>query len=148
MDILAGILLIIAGILNFFAGMAYVARGKMTSGAANFGESAVAAAEGVADSNGVVIEQKDAMSDGLSAAKKSGMRFKLLGLFLYLSTVVLLAGAIFLFQGSYGQFILAAGIIAIIAELSGVIASKFGVTNVPGLLAGALTIYVSLPLLA
>lgn len=149
METLAGVFLIITGILNFFAGAAYTTRGKMTAGAANLGENATSAVEKVAESEGIVINQDSsaAVSKGFDAAKKDGSKFKLLGGFLYLSTALLIAGAVFLFQGTYGQYVLAAGIIAIVAELLGIAASKFGVSNAPGLIGGVLTVYVSLPLI-
>lgn len=143
MATLAGVFLIITALLNFFAGMTYVAKGKITSGAANIGEDVVNSVSNVADANDIKMEQKDSISEELGEVKKSGTRSKLLGLFLYLSSVILITAAVFLFQGIQMQFVFAAGIIAIIAETLGIFASKLGVTNAPGLLAGILTIYVS-----
>lgn len=145
MAILAGVLLIIAALLNFFAGMTYVAKGKITSGVAGIGEDIVNTVSDVAEANDVAVTQKENINKELNVVKQSGTVFKFFGLFLYLSSVILITAAVFLFQGTNGQFVFVAGMIALVAEILGGIASKFGVTNTPGLLAGLLAIYLSYP---
>ena len=63
-----------------------------------------------------------------------------MGVFLLVSVGVLIAGAVFLFQSKQAKFALAAGVMAIVAELFGIGLTSFGIMNLIGLVAGVLAV--------
>jgi hypothetical protein len=69
-----------------------------------------------------------------------------LGVFLLISVGILVAGAVFLFQSTNWKFILAAGVVAIAAEVFGILLTTFGMSNVMGLVGGVLAIIVAMNL--
>ena len=70
----------------------------------------------------------------------SGIGLMAFGVFLLVSVGILIAGAVFLFQDKKPQFIMVAGIMAIVAEVIGILITTFGVTNIIGLVGGLLAI--------
>ncbi|CAA0092584.1 Uncharacterised protein [BD1-7 clade bacterium] len=130
MGIAAGVLLIMAAILNVFAAFAYNAKGKLNSGAANLGEK-------------VVSELGDDSKGQFSDYQKTGMLNKAFALFLYVSVPTLVVGGVYAFNGNYTQILFAAGIVAIAAELIGGSMSKFGPSNLSGIAGGCIAVFLS-----
>ncbi len=141
MDIATGVFLMIAAGLNYFAAMAYNVKGKLNSGIDNFAEK--------------VLDEVDRMENVVSqpSSRPRSVFFnearvnQLFALFLYLSIPLLATAAIFVFKGIYPLVIAVAGVTAILAEVLGGLMSKYGPSNVPGLIGGILALVISVPLL-
>ena len=138
MRVAAGVILIIAAIFNLVASLGYMAGGAATTGMSNMADSAYVQNQNMTD------EEKAKMDEGLEEFRNevgsSGIGLMAFGVFLLVSVGILIAGAVFLFQDKKPQFIMVAGIIAIVAEVIGILITAFGVTNIIGLVGGLLAI--------
>lgn len=138
MGIAAGVFLILAAIMNYFAAIAYNLKAKLNTGAANVGDKVVNAIDANVDEN---------VEADFSSYRNTGMINKIFSTYLYISIPVLIVGAVFLFQETNAMVIAIAAIVSIIAELVGGIMSKFGPTNAAGFIGGVLALAVVIPLL-
>jgi len=136
MRIAAGVLLIIAAVLNLFASLGYLGGGAATSGLGDLSETAMESSM-YEDETGMSDEEFQDVADSLQGA---GGIWMAMGVFLLVSVGVLIAGAVFLFQSKQAKFALGAGIMALVAEGLGIALTSFGVMNLIGLVAGVLTI--------
>lgn len=118
MRVAAGVLLIIAAVFNLFAGLAYLGGGGLAAGVGS-------------------MDEFGGEATGLVAG---GAMLMAVGVFLLVSVGILIAGAVFLFQQKKPGFALAAGVMAIAAEVFGILLSSFGIMNILGLVAGVLAI--------
>lgn len=134
MRVAAGVILIIAAIFNLLASLGYLAGGAATSGVSSMADSAYVQNQNLTDEEKAEIER---VKDEIGG---SGVGLLAFGVFLLVSVGILIAGAVFLFQDKKPQFIMVAGGIAILAEVIGILITNFGVTNVLGLVGGALAI--------
>ena len=137
MRIAAGVLLIIAAVINLFASLGYLGGGAITSGFSNVGETVIESSMTESDSGFTAAEATE-IAGGMQAA---GGMLMAMGVFLLVSVGVLIAGAVFLFQSKQAKFAMAAGLMAIAAELLGIGLTSFGIMNLIGLVAGVLTIF-------
>ncbi len=135
MRIAAGVLLIIVAVLNLFAGFTYLAGGALVGGATAVG--ADMAAEANAANQAEVAE---AVNQGFLAGGALG----LFGIFLLVLTGLLITAAVFLFRSTKAKFIFVVAALAILGELIGAyLTSDLGITNIFGLVAGALAFYAA-----
>ena len=118
MRIAAGVMLIIAAVLNLFASIGYLGFGGAMTGVGSMDEMG---------------------ADGATLVAGGGMLMAM-GLFLLVSVGILIAGAVFLFQQKKPGFALGAGVMAILAEVFGILITAFGIMNIIGLVAGVLAI--------
>ena len=135
----AGVILIIAAVFNLVASLGYLAGGAATS-AIGSGMSEVATQMQTETGSQMTAEQKAQMEKFQDEVGGSGIGFMAFGVFLLVSVGILIAGAVFLFQNKKAQFIVIAGGIAILAEVIGILITKFGVTNIIGLVGGIMAI--------
>lgn len=135
----AGVILIIAAVFNLVASLGYLAGGAATS-AIGSGMSEVATQMQTETGSQMTAEQKAQMEKFQDEVGGSGIGFMAFGVFLLVSVGILIAGAVFLFQNKKAQFIMIAGGIAILAEVIGILITKFGVTNIIGLVGGIMAI--------
>jgi hypothetical protein len=143
MRIAAGIILIIAAVINIIAALGYVVGG----GAVSLGgsgtmekmleESAKAQGRTLNEQEKQQIAQIKAASASMSTSGGALMGF---GVFLLITVVTSIVGAVSLFQSKRGKFILIAGVLAIAAEVIGILITKFGITNVIGIAGGVLAV--------
>jgi len=133
MKVAAGVILIIAALFNLFAGLAYLGGGAATSGLSSAVDSAVMQQQMTEDERSEVERVKNEVGG-------SAMGFMAFGIFLLVSVGILIAGAVFLFTNKKPQFIMVAGIMAIVAEVIGILITTVGVTNLVGLVGGVLAI--------
>lgn len=137
MNIAAGVLLIIAAILNFIGGCGYAIGGAVAGGVGEMGSEFATgleeAGEG-ADTGSAEIEES---SEDLKA---TGAGLQLWGYALWVIAGLMIAGAVFLFMKSKAGFVLVTGVLALVAEIGGIVITTFGIMNVVGLIAGVLTI--------
>lgn len=147
MRITAGLCLIFAAILNLFAALGYLGGGALATGFDTMSE-AVVEETARQNPNQVTDQQRAQMqkaSQGVGTVVKGvGGLLMALGVFLLVSVGVLIAGAVFLFQGKNWKFILGAGIVAIAAEACGILVTEFGIMNLPGLVGGVLAIVAAI----
>jgi hypothetical protein len=141
MRIAAGIVLIIAALINIFAAIGYLGAG----GAVAAGGKLTQLAEEQARKEGRTMtpEEKQAMAQlnaASSSMKTSPGALMGFGAFLVLTVVTSIIGAVSLFQGKRAKFILVAGVLAAAAEVVGILITTFGFTNIIGLAAAALAI--------
>ncbi len=144
MRVAAGVILIVAAVFNLIACLAYLGMG----GAATYsGEIAQEIAQEAAQQSGesLTAEEQAQLDASLEefddAIGSSGVLLMAFGVFLLVSVGILIAGAVFLFQGKKAKFIMVAGGMAIAAEVIGIlITSDMGVTNLVGLVGGILAI--------
>jgi len=139
MRIAAGVLLIIAAVINLFASLGYLGGGAVTTGLGDIGESAIEATMLAADGD-MTAEERATAAEFADDMSGSGGLLMAMGMFLLVSVGILIAGAVFLFQSKQAQFALVAGIVALVAEVLGMALTSFGIMNLIGLVAGVLTI--------
>jgi len=135
----AGVILIIAAVLNLMASMGYLAGGAATSTLGS-GMSDVAAIAQKESGTQMTAEQKAEMEKFQEEVGGTGIGFMAFGVFLLVSVGILITGAVFLFKNTNAKFIMVAGVMAIAAEVIGILISSFGVMNILGLVGGILAI--------
>ncbi len=138
MRITAGVILIIAALFNLFASLGYMAGGAASTGVSMVGDQVVQ--EMAKDGEQLTDQQQQEYDDAAATLGAAGGGFMAFGVFLLISVGILIAGAVFLFQGTKASFILAAGGVAVVAEVIGILLTTFGVTNLIGIVGGVLAI--------
>jgi len=128
MKVTAGVILIIAAVLNIFASLGYLTAGAATTSMSSGMKDAVAASK-APDANKV-------QNDIASGMAKSGGIALLAGIVILIAGGLMIAGAVMCFMDKNAGIILAAAILAIVAELLGIYMTSFGVMNILGLVAG------------
>jgi hypothetical protein len=131
----AGVILIIAAVLNLMASLGYLGGGALTQGVS---DAAIYAEQQSGEK--MTAEQKAAIDKVQDEVGGSGIGLMAFGVFLLVSVGILITGAVFLFKNTNPQFIMVAGVIAIAAEAIGSLLSSFGVMNILGLVGGILAI--------
>ncbi len=137
MKVAAGVILIIAAVFNLFAGLAYLGGGAASTG---FSE-AMNSTEMQQQRSQMTAEEKTNMDKATKFVGTGGTGLMIFGVILLVSVGILIAGAVFLFTDKKAQFIMMAGGVAILVEVIGILITHFGITNVVGLVGGALAIY-------
>lgn len=135
----AGVILIIAAVLNLMASMGYLAGGAATSTLGS-GMSEVAVIAQQESGTQMTAERKAEMEKFQEEVGGTGIGFMAFGVFLLVSVGILITGAVFLFKNTNPQFIMVAGVMAIAAEAIGSLITSFGVMNILGLVGGVLAI--------
>ena len=135
----AGVILIIAAVLNLMASLGYLGAGGAAT-ALGSGMSEVAMVAQQESGNQMTAEQKADLAKFEEEVGGSGIGLMAFGVFLLVSVGILIAGAVFLFKNTKPQFIMIAGGMAILAEVIGSLISTFGVMNILGLVGGILAI--------
>jgi hypothetical protein len=142
MRIAAGVILIIAMIINIFGAIRYLGGGALGAGGSDL--SKMLQQEMRKNSKGsLTAEQKEAMAklDAATAqASSSASKYMAFGGFLLLTVVTSLVAAIQLFRGKGATFIMIAALLAGVAEIISILMTSFGVTNIAGLLGAALAL--------
>jgi len=138
MRVAAGVLLIIAAVINLFASLGYLGGGAATTGLSSFSESAIEA-QLIEDGEMSQEEAREA-AEITGNMKGAGGMLMGMGVFLLVSVGILIAGAVFLFQSKNAKFAMGAGIMALAAEGLGMAITSFGIMNLVGLVAGVLAI--------
>ncbi len=138
MRVAAGVLLILAAVINLFASLGYLGGGAATTGLSGFSESAIEAS--LIESGDMTAEEASEVAEISGGMKGAGGMLMGMGVFLLVSVGILIAGAVFLFQSKNATFATAAGVMALVGEGLGMAITSFGVMNLIGLVAGVLTI--------
>lgn len=138
MRIAAGVILILAAVINIFAALGYLAGGAVSAGAGTFAEAAKAEAE----KGGATMsaEDKAKLDEAVKAAKSGGSGLLIFGIVLVISVVTSITGAVFLFTQKKAKFIQVAGGLAVLVEVVGIVMTAFGITNLIGIVGGILAI--------
>ena len=139
MRIAAGVLLIIAAVLNLIASLGYLGGGAATTGLTDVSEQAIEASLMDAEVE-MTEEEREAAAEIAGDIKGAGGLWMAMGIFLVVSVGILIAGAVFLFQSKKPTFAMAAGVVALLAEGFGILLTSFGIMNLVGLVGGALAI--------
>jgi hypothetical protein len=131
MRIAAGVILIIAAIVNIIGGAGYVLGGAVTSTAGHVGSEAAkeSAKEGVKD------KELEKASD---KAKKTGGAWMAFGLFLFVLVGLQIAGAVVLFMSKAKIFVFIVAGLSILAEIIGMVNVGFVFWQLFGLAGGIL----------
>ena len=141
MNIAAGVLLIIAAILNFIGGCGYAIGGAVAGGMGEMGSELATGLEEVENEAGEGADAGAAeIAEGSEDLKAAGAGLVLWGYALWVIASLMIAGAVFLFMKSKSGFVLVTGVLALVAEIGGIVITTFGIMNVVGLIAGVLTI--------
>lgn len=135
----AGVILIIAAVLNLMASLGYLAGGGAAT-ALGSGMSEIAIMAEQESGNKMTAQQKEDMQKIKEQTGGAGIGLMAFGVFLLVSVGILIAGAVFLFKNTKPQFIMIAGGMAILAEVIGSLISSFGVMNILGLVGGIMAI--------
>jgi hypothetical protein len=147
MRIAAGIVLIIAAVMNVFGAMAYLGGGALVSGASSL--SKMAEEEMKKSGQEMTAEQKQAMASLQDAKTKvSTAGWMPFGAFLLVTAVISIIGAVSLFQGKRAKFILVAAILVIAGEVIGTLMTGFGIGKIIGLAAAVLAIIAARGIMA
>ena len=139
MRVAAGVLLILAAVLNLFASLGYLGGGALTTGLGSVGDAAIEASmtDPSMSMSDAEAQEASEMSDSI---KSAGGVLMGMGVLLLVSVGVLIAGAVFLFQSKQAKFATAAGVMALVCEGLGIGLSSFGVMNIIGLVGGVMAI--------
>ena len=137
MNIAAGVLLIIAAILNFIGGCGYAIGGAVAGGVGEMGSEIATGLEEAGEGTDTGSAE---IAEGSQDLKATGAGLALWGYALWVIAGLMIAGAVFLFMKSKAGFVLVIGVLALVAEIGGILITTFGIMNVVGLIAGALTI--------
>ena len=141
MNIAAGVLIIIAAILNIMGGCTYAVGGALAGGVGEMGSELATGLEEMEAEAGEGGEEGSAkVAEGSEDLKTAGAGLTLWGYALFAIAGIMIAGAVFLFQKSKAVFVIVTGVLAIGAEVGGILITQFGVMNVCGLVAGVLAI--------
>jgi hypothetical protein len=126
----AGILLILAAVMNLGAAFVYAAGGVVGSGAFQLRN----ALEDRARNEGrPPTPAEKARIDAVDRkVESSATGFLVFAGFLALTVVTSIVAAVSLFQGKRGRFVLVAGLLALAAEVVSLVISRFGPANVFG----------------
>lgn len=140
MNIAAGVLVIIAAILNIMGGCTYAVGGALAGGVGEMGSEIASGLEDGAGAGAEAGEEAAKVTEGSEDLKTAGAGLTLWGYALFAIAGIMIAGAVFLFQKSKAVFVIVTGVLAIGAEVGGILITQFGVMNVCGLVAGVLAI--------
>lgn len=132
MRIAAGVFLILAAIINLLAAVGYFTAGAVSSGAGAIAE----AAQKEAEKQGTKIEMSAEDKANLDKAKSAGGGLMIFGIVLLVSVGTSIAGAVQLFRQKGAKFVMAAGGLAILVEVIGIVLTAFGITNLIGIIGG------------
>ena len=138
MNIAAGVLIIIAAVLNIMGGCTYAVGGALVGGA---GEMSSEFAEAVAAEGGE--EASAEFADGAAEAQAIGAGLTFFGYALFVIAGIMIAGSVFLFKKTKAGFVMLTGVLAIGAEVGGILIIQLGIMNVVGLVAGIFAIIAS-----
>ena len=138
MRVAAGVLLILAAVINLFASLGYLGGGAATSTFGDVSESVIEAS--LIESGDMTAAEARESSEVSGGMKGAGGLLMGMGVFLLVSVGILIAGAVFLFQSKNPKFATAAGVMALVGEGLGMAITTFGVMNLIGLVAGVLAI--------
>ena len=140
MNIAAGVLVIIAANLNIMGGCTYAVGGALAGGVGEMGSEIASGLEDGAGAGAEAGEEAAKVTEGSEDLKTAGAGLTLWGYALFAIAGIMIAGAVFLFQKSKAVFVIVTGVLAIGAEVGGILITQFGVMNVCGLVAGVLAI--------
>jgi hypothetical protein len=140
MRIVAGIILIIAAVINIVAALGYLGGGALSSAGGSSALSKALAEE--ARKGGQTPEETAALAKIQQASDKapSGTALMGFGVFLVVTVATSIAGAVCLFRGKAAKFIILAALLAAGAEIGGIMITRFGYANIAGLLGAALAL--------
>jgi hypothetical protein len=143
MRIVAGILLILTGVINAVAGAGYAFVGGVTAAVGAAGEKERESTAPAANDPG---EIKLAMTKEQSdSAKAAGGLIAALGFALLALTVLQISGAVVAFMRRAPMFLLAVGALSILGELAApAVGAGFGILNVVGIATGLCAIVAAL----
>jgi len=135
MRIAAGIILIVAAIMNIFAGAGYVLGG----GLATVGGMAADELNKQAQEAGTATDENTkALTEAAATASGHGTFWLAFGVFLWLLFILQIIGAVFLFISKSKMFIFIIAALSVIAEIVGIVSWGFGWTNTFGIVGGIL----------
>ncbi len=142
MKIAAGVLLIIAAIMNVIAGSGYALAGAVGDAASGI----VSAAADQANANGAAMDEnsKKEMDKAMGNLSNATSGLKYFGFFLLAMFVMQLVGGIMCFVKKGAMFILIVALLSIAAEIGGVVLTSFGLANIIGLVAGILAFFAAM----
>ena len=138
MRVAAGVLLIIAAVINLFASLGYLGGGAATTGLGSMSETAIESA--LIEEGEMSAAEAAEAAEMTSELKGAGGMLMGMGVFLLVSVGVLITGAVFLFQSKQAKFAMGAGIMSLAAEGLGIAITSFGIMNLIGIVAGVLAI--------
>ncbi|MGF1613005.1 MAG: hypothetical protein ACFCVA_03585 [Gammaproteobacteria bacterium] len=143
--------LLIAACVNLYASAGYLLGGLLMAGvsvgAGSLGSEIIgelASQQGQAG----VSEFSAGIDQMAGSAMIAGGALVFFGVFLLVACGMMLAGAVFLLRGMRPKFVVAAAVVALVAEVSGILIASFSITNLVGLLAGVLALLAAKPLVA
>lgn len=135
----SGVLLIIVAITFLFASFGYLLGGALTTGISQFASEI--AEETAKDNNKELTDkQKKEAEEFQTIGTAVGTGFLAFGLFLLVSFGILIAGAVFLFQGRKPRFIYAAGLLAILGPMIGYFITGFDIVKLFEIIGGIMAI--------
>lgn len=137
MRVAAGVILIIAAVINLFAAIGYLTLG----GVGKLG--AMVAEQQKKNGQELTPEGKESFAKLDEATKKlgaSGGALMGVGVFLFVTVGTSIAGAVCLFRRKAAKFIIVSAVLAIAAEIAASTVFGFGAGKVLGLLGGVLAL--------
>jgi len=142
MRIAAGIVLIIAAVINVFAALGYLGGGALSSAGGTSALSKALQEEANKSGQQLTAEQSAAMAKIKQATDNapSGNVLMGFGAFLVLTIATSIAGAVCLFRGKAAKFIIVAALLAAGAEIGGILITRFGAANILGLVGAVLAL--------
>ena len=133
----SGVLLIIVAIIFLFASFGYLLGGALTAGISQF---APEMAEETAKDNNKELTDEQKAEKFQTIGTAVGTGFLAFGLFLLVSFGILIAGAVFLFQGRKPYFIYIAGLLAILGPMISYFITGFDIVKLFEIIGGIMAI--------
>ena len=140
MRIAAGIILIIAAVINIVAALGYLGGGALSSAGGSSALSKALQEESAKQGNAAETSAALAKLQQATDNAPSGKALMGFGAFLLVTVVTSIAGAVCLFRGKAAKFIIAAALLAAGAEIGGIVLLRFGAANIAGLLGAVLAL--------
>ena len=130
MNIVTGVLLIVAALLNALAGIPFYGSGKMYLAMKKMGATT---GNSETEINGKIVKVPED-------------KHLIVGIYFFSAAIFMIIGGIFSFMGAYPTVILISALLSAGAEAIGILGISFSFTNIPGLLAAATALYTAVRL--
>lgn len=144
MRIAAGVLIIIAAVIDLIAGIGYAFVGGVAAGGSNILQQAAQKAQQKDDPNAKKIQEAASKVGDIGTAVGGGLMAH--GFFLLAMCGLGIAAAVVLFREKAATFALSVGVLQLVAEAIGLVLTSFAsiIFTIPGILAGIFVIIAAL----
>ena len=135
----SGVILIIVAVIFFFGSLGYLLGGALVTGVSQL-KPEIAEESAKEEGKELTAEERKELEDLQAVGTVMGSGAMAFGIFLLVSAGILIAGAVFLFQGRKPGFIYVAGLLAILGPVIASFITGFGVVKLFEVVGGVMAI--------